>query len=512
MARLGSRRGLVTLALLTSMAVAALEQTVVSTAMPSIIATLKGLDVYPWVFSAYLLASTVSTPLHGKLADRIGRKRVLLFGLVAFAMGSMLSGLSRTMPELIAMRVIQGLGAGALGPVVLTMLGDMFTLEERAKVQGLFSMVWGVSSLAGPAIGGELTDRLSWRWVFFVTVPFAVLAIWILATKVEEPVRARVSRPVDWLGASLLTTGTSALLLAVLRGGEQSLVVGIALGSLAAILMSLFVWQERRAEDPVLPIDLLLTPNILAAVVGSFLLGALLFALDTYVPLHVQGVQGGSATRAGRVLTPLFLSWSLSVAVAARFVAPLGFRRTAVTGSSFITIGMAGLALGASVPRLTSLLFPGSMVLIGIGMGPAALSYTLDVQNSVPYDRRGTATSAVLFARTIGGALGVGLLGAAMGWTLAGRLPEATAIDVAAALRPETHARLSPELLRTVQQALGASLREIFLMMTGLGILGWVASLGLRGGRAVSHADTGRPSPRHRPGGEPVDLTATLEP
>src|SRR6516225_5012799 len=171
-----SRRGLITLALLLAMTVTALEQTVVSTAMTSIIASLRGVKIYPWVFSAYLLAATVSTPLYGKLADLLGRKRVLLFGLGLFATGSMLSGMSQSMGQLIAMRVLQGLGAGAVGPIVLTMLGDMFTLHERARVQGLFSAVWGLSSVAGPIIGGYLTDNVGWPWVFLVSVPFAAVA------------------------------------------------------------------------------------------------------------------------------------------------------------------------------------------------------------------------------------------------------------------------------------------------------------------------------------------------
>src|SRR5690242_12782162 len=196
---------IVTVALLSAMTVCTLEQTVVSTAMPSIIATLTGSDIYPWVFPAYHLASTVTTPLYGKLADLLGRKRVLLFGLALFALGSMLSGMARSMPELIAMRVVQGLGAGAVGPIVLTMLGDLFTLQERAKVQGWFSAVWGVSSLAGPALGGVLTDQLSWRWVFFVTVPFAVISAWILIRHVHEKVEHREVLPIDWVGAVLLT-------------------------------------------------------------------------------------------------------------------------------------------------------------------------------------------------------------------------------------------------------------------------------------------------------------------
>src|SRR3954467_2090608 len=196
--RRGSRaeRRIVTIALLLAMTVVSLEQTVVSTAMPSIIAALKGLDIYPWVFSAYLLAATVTTPLYGKLADMLGRKRVLLFGLALFALGSMLSGLARSMPELIAMRVLQGLGAGAVAPIVLTLLGDLFTLEQRARVQGWFSAVWGVSSLAGPALGGVLTDQLSWRWVFFVTVPFAIVSAWILARHVHEKVERAEVRPI----------------------------------------------------------------------------------------------------------------------------------------------------------------------------------------------------------------------------------------------------------------------------------------------------------------------------
>src|SRR3954471_14418393 len=206
-------RAMVTLALLLAMTVAALEQTVVSTAMPSIIAQLKGLDIYPWVFSAYLLAATVTTPLYGKLADLLGRKRLLLFGLSLFALGSMLSGMARSMPELIAMRVVQGLGAGAVGPIVLTMLGDLFTLEERARVQGWFSAVWGTSSLAGPALGGVLTDQLSWRWVFFVTVPFAVVSAWTLTWYVHEKVERRDVLPIDWVGAVLLTLSSVVLLL-----------------------------------------------------------------------------------------------------------------------------------------------------------------------------------------------------------------------------------------------------------------------------------------------------------
>jgi MFS family permease len=495
-------RRIVTLAMLLAMTVTSLEQTVVSTAMPSILAALKGLDIYPWVFSAYLLAATVTTPLYGKLADLLGRKRVLLFGLGLFAAGSMLSGLARSMPELIAMRVVQGMGAGAVGPIVLTMLGDMFTIQERARVQGWFSAVWGTSSLAGPALGGIITDQLSWRWVFFVTVPFAIVSALILVRYVHETIEHRETLPIDWVGAVLLTLGSVVLLLAVLRGGEISWSWGVSLLVVAAMMLGSFVVWERIATDPILPLDLIFSAHIGAAIVGSFLIGGILFGLDTYVPLFIQGVRGGSATQAGRALTPLFLSWAVSVAVAARVVGRLGFRRTGVVGSILITAGMAAVALGAFWPGLSGMLLVAGMVVIGVGMGWTSLSQILSVQHGVAWGRRGAATGAIMFFRTMGGSLCVGILGAWLGFALAGRLatPDGAGIDVTAALRPETHKLLSTGQLHVVQHALGLSLRDVFLQMAALAGLAIVCSAGLCGGRAVPHDQAGGEPSAEEPG------------
>ena len=503
-----SHRRIVTAALMMAMSVAALEQTVVSPAMPTIIAKLKGVEIYALVFSAYLLASTVTTPLYGKLADRYGRKRVLLFGLGVFGLGSILSGLSRSMPELIAMRVVQGIGGGAVAPIVLTMLGDLYTLEERARVQGLFSAVWGVSSLAGPALGGILTDQLSWRWVFFVSVPFGAIAALILATKVRETIADREPTPMDWLGAGLLAGATSALLIAVLGGQDSPWQRAVALLGISAVLLAMFVRQERRAIDPVLPLDLLARPEIAASIAGSFLIGGLLFAIDTYVPLYVQGVRGGSATAAGRSITPLFASWSFSVFIAAKVVPRWGFRRTAVIGSGLIALGTIGLVLGAVVTEINGPAFFVGMAVIGLGMGPNSLSYILGVQNAVAWDRRGAATSAVIFARTIGGAVLVGLLGAALGRELGWRLDGASAGDIAASLRPETHALLAPEQLQAVRKALGGSLRDVFLMTLALASLGMLCAARLAGGRASERPDAPRRGPSA--GGEEL-LAAVVE-
>jgi MFS family permease len=497
-----SHRRMVTAALLVAMTVTALEQLVVSPAMPTIISQLKGFEIYPWVVSAYLLTATVSTPIYGKLADLFGRKRILLFGLVLFSVGSMLSGMSQTMGQLIAMRAIQGLGAGAVAPIVLTMLGDLFTLQERARIQGLFSAVWGLSSIAGPMIGGWLTVELGWRWVFFVSVPFAVVAILLLVLAVHEKVQPRRVAPIDWAGAGLLTAGLSALLLIVLDGSSLGLSNGLILGAATIALLTAFAVWERRAADPILPLDLMVRRVIATSVVGSFLIGAILFGIETYVPLYVQGVLGGTAKEAGRALTPLFLAWAISVTVAAKAVVRWGFRGAGVVGSCFVAAGVLTLAVGAAYPPSARLAFASALVVIGIGMGPTSLSFILAVQNSVSWGQRGVATGAVLFFRTIGGAIGVGALGGALAWELSRLLAIAGAagVDIGSALRVETHHLLAPDVLALIQKSLGHSLRDVFIMMalSSLGCLVCAAWLPIRS-ESASEADQASDS-------EPADL------
>jgi MFS family permease len=457
----------VTAALLVAMMVTAMEQLVVSPAMPTIIAQLKGFEIYPWVISAYLLASTVSTPIYGKLADLFGRKRILLFGLILFSTGSMLSGTAQSMGQLIAMRTIQGLGAGAVAPIVLTLLGDLFTLKERARIQGLFSTVWGLSSIAGPLIGGWLTVNLNWRWVFFVSVPFAVLASLMLSWSLHERVERRTVAPIDWAGAGLLTSGLSSLLLIVLDGSSLGMKIDLVLAGLTAVLLVGFVYRELQAEDPILPMDLMIRPTIATSVIGNFLVGGILFGIETYVPLFIQGVRGGDAREAGQALTPLFLAWAVSVAFAAPAVVRWGFRRAGIFGASLVVMGVTGLIAGAMFPAWTRLAFTVALIVVGMGMGPASLSFILAVQHAVSWGQRGVATGAVIFFRTIGGAIGVGLLGGALGWELSHLLTSAgaTSIDVGAALRPETHQQLTPANLALVQSVLGLSLRDLYIQM-----------------------------------------------
>ena len=457
----------VTLALMVAMMVTAMEQLVVSPAMPTIIAHLKGFDIYPWVVSAYLLASTVSTPIYGKLADLFGRKRILLFGLALFSTGSMLSGTSQSMGQLIAMRTIQGLGAGAVAPIVLTLLGDMFTLEERARIQALFSTVWGLSSIGGPLIGGWLTVYLNWRWVFFVGVPFAVAAFVLLVFYLHERIERKIVAPIDWAGAALLTTGLSALLLIVLDGASLGPRVSILLGGATVALLVGFVFRELRAEDPILPMELMIRPVIASSVIGNFLLGGILFGIETFVPLFIQGVRGGNAQEAGQALTPLFLTWAISVVFAARAVVRWGFRRAGMFGGGLAGVGMLVLVAGGAFPAWSRLAFTLALVIVGMGMGPLSLSFILAVQHAVSWNQRGVATGSVIFFRTIGGAIGVGVLGGALGWEMGHLLTAAGAggIDVGAALRPETHTQLKAADLLLVQSGLGRSLRDLYIQM-----------------------------------------------
>jgi hypothetical protein len=288
---------------------------------------------------------------------------------------------------------------------------------------------------------------------------------------VTEPRVERRVAPIDWAGAVLLTSGMSTLLWVVLDGSRHGTVIdGGALG-LAIVLLVLFVLRERVAADPILPLDLMVQPTIAASLVGSFLVGAILFGLDTYVPLFVQGVRGGDASLAGRSLMPLFLAWAISVAVAARAVVHFGFRRGGMIGSALVAAGNLTLVGGAIYPAWSHLWFPVGLAVCGLGMGPTSLSFVLAVQHAVSWGQRGVATGAVIFLRTIGGAIGVGMLGATLAWGLARRLAYSGSggIDVVAALRPETHATLSAVQLALVQSNLGLTLRDVYLQMTLLG-------------------------------------------
>ena len=414
------RRRAITAGLLLGMSLGALEATVVGTAMPTVIATLGGLAHYSWVFSAYLLTSTASVPIWGRLSDLYGRRRMYLIGVVVFLVGSMLSGAATSMVQLILWRALQGLGAGAIIPLSMTIIGELYTLEERGKTQALFSGVWGLASVAGPLVGGYITDALSWRWVFFINLPFGLLALFVIAS--AYPRRHHTMKVVvDWAGAALMFAGVSAILLAI-SGETGASAVWLAAG---VILLAAFAYVERHVSEPILPVDMFSSPLIARTNTVAFLFGVAMFGAIAFIPLYVQGVLGGTATEAGQVLTPLFLGWVTTSIIAARLTVKIGYKPIAMAGSILLTAGFGGLAMVTPDSSRAVLLV--SCLIMGAGMGFSMLSLLLAVQHGVERSRLGIATSLNQFSRSIGAAFGTAAMGALLTRALVGvELPGGT--------------------------------------------------------------------------------------
>jgi EmrB/QacA subfamily drug resistance transporter len=465
-----ARRPLVVAALVLAIAMAALEATVVSTAMPTVVGDLGGIELYAWVFTAYLVTSTLSVPIYGKLADLHGRKPVLLVGIAVFLVGSLLAGVAPSMPALIAFRALQGLGAGGIQPITMTLVGDLFELEERAFMQGVIGSVWGVAGLFGPVAGGLVVRVLSWRWVFFANLPFGLAAAILLALFLKESA-PRTPHRFDVAGAALLAGGVLALLFGV-RGGSRAPLGLVA----AAVLLAAFVAVERRAAEPILPLELFRRRLIAVSSVAGSLVGAAMFCTVTFLPLFVQGVLGGSPTDAGAAITPMVVGWPVASTLSGKIAPRVGFRPLARLGLAVTAVAAAALAIvaapgvGTWAPRLVTATF-------GVGMGLANTALILAVQTSVPWNQRGVATASTMFFRTIGGALGLGALGALLGAGLAAHGVPAEAAS--RLLGAERGAAVDPALARGLAGALGASLHGVFWAVAGLALAAFVASLAL---------------------------------
>ncbi|MBA2355876.1 MAG: MFS transporter [Acidobacteria bacterium] len=408
-----STRALVTLGVLGGSFLAAIEATIVATAMPTVVEQFGGLSHYSWVFSGYLLTSTVTTPVWGRLSDVYGRRTPYMTAIGLFLIGSMLCGLATSMPQLILFRALQGVGAGGLLPLGMTILGDLFSLEERARAQALFAGVWGVASVAGPLLGAVLTESASWRWIFFMNLPFGAAAAFLVG-------RYLVDRPreghavVDYVGAVLLMASVSALMLALNESGgpDRSVAPGVVQGlyALAVVLGIAFLVMERRTSQPILPLSLLSNRMVATTTFSGTLLGISMFGALAYVPLYVQAALGRSPREAGGALTPLLLGWVLMSIVTGRLLPRVGFRPFIVGGLACVALGFLGLTgVNHDTPMMRLHLYLG---LMGIGMGMTMLSLLLAVQGSVPREQLGVATSLGQFTRSIGGAMGVAVMGA----------------------------------------------------------------------------------------------------
>jgi EmrB/QacA subfamily drug resistance transporter len=411
-----------------SVFLAAMESTVVATAMPRVVESLGGVQIYSWVFSGFLLTSTVTMPLWGRLSDLFGRRPVYLGGLGLFLLGSALSGVSQDMRQLIAFRMLQGLGAGSLMTLGMTTIGELFGLEQRARMQGYVSAMWGVASLLGPLLGGLLTDLGSWRWVFYVNLPFGAVAIALLAGTLPD-VAVRRRHAFDWTGVVLFTLGIAALLLGILEAGRVGRWTGadvLVPLAIAAAALAAFVPVERRAREPIIPFRLFRHRMVLAAGVNGFLSGMAMFGAISFVPLFLQHVNGMSATAAGFVLMPFVLGWVAMSIVSARLVLRIGYRAPVVAGMA--CLAAAFLLLMRWAPGLTQAVAMRDALLGGIGMGLTFVPMLLSVQSAVARSDLGAATSLTQFLRTIGGAVGLSVMGAVMVRRLASGLPMAEAL------------------------------------------------------------------------------------
>ncbi|MDI9894704.1 MDR family MFS transporter [Rhodococcus sp. IEGM 1381] len=408
-----SERGPVLVALMLSTSLVALDSTIIATAVLSIVDDLGGFTQFPWLFSIYLLAQAVSVPLYGKLADLFGRKKIMLFGIAVFLLGSILCGLAWSMPALIAFRAVQGLGAGAVQPMAITIAGDIYTLAERAKVQGYLASVWAMSSVLGPALGGIFSEFLTWRWIFFVNIPLCGLAAVMLWRKFEEGAVERTKPKIDYLGAALLTVGATMALLGLLEGGQSwawDSPISIAIFVVGFLLLGVFAWVESRAEEPILPLWVFTRRVLVVSSFISLLVGALILGLTSYVPTFVQGVFGTGAIVAGFSLSTLTLGWPIAASQSGRVYLRFGFRTTAVVGGS---IGIVGTALTTLLDAESQIWHVAAMCfVIGLGMGLIASPTLIAAQSSVDWAERGVVTSTNMFARSLGSAVGVAVFGA----------------------------------------------------------------------------------------------------
>ena len=400
-----------------STALVALDATIVATAVPSIVSDLGGFRSFPWLFSLYLLAQAATVPVYGKLADQFGRRPVMYAGIALFLAGSILCGAAWSMPVLILARGLQGLGAGAVQPIGMTIIGDLYSLQERAKNQGYLASVWGISSVVGPTLGGVFSQLLSWRFIFWINIPLCLLAGWMLRRFAERVDRSKVS--VDYAGAALLTLGTALVVLGLLEGGQAwawtawqtPAVFGGAL-----VLLAAFVVVERRVEQPVLPLWVFGSSVLRVTSALSFLVGALLIGLSSYVPTLGQEVLGASAILSGFALAALTLGWPVSAAVSGRLYLTVGFRATGLVGVALAVAGSTVLAVMDPAGSLWHVAV--GCVLIGLGLGLIAAPALVVAQSSVAWRERGVATATNMFARSVGSAVGVAVFGALVNATV----------------------------------------------------------------------------------------------
>jgi EmrB/QacA subfamily drug resistance transporter len=472
-------------ALMLGMALAALDQTIVSTALPTIAGDLHGLNHLSWVVTAYLLTSTISTPLWGKLGDLYGRKNLFQLSIVIFLVGSMLSGLSQNMLELIAFRAIQGIGAGGLMVGAQAIIGDVVPARQRGKYMGYFGVVFGLTSVAGPLAGGLFTQDLSWRWIFYINVPIGIVALFAIAAVLHLPTR-RVPHAIDWVGTSLLSAGVTAVILMTTWGGTQyrwgsATIIGLALAG-AALLLA-FCIVETKVAEPIIPLHLFRNRTFSSASGVGFITGFIMFGAIIYLPLYLQTVHGATPTASGLELLPWVAGMLVTFIVSGRLVTSTGrYKIFPIIGSAILTVGLALVSrLG---PHTTFTQTSIDMFVVGLGVGLIMQVLVVAVQNSVPYAQLGVATSTASFFRSIGGAFGVSALGAVFDSRLLSQLSRHASKAQLSLLKggniaanPAQINRLPVAQRAVYVNAFSHALQDVFLVAVPFAVLGCVLSI-----------------------------------
>jgi EmrB/QacA subfamily drug resistance transporter len=457
----------------------AIDATIIATAVPSIVSDLGGFSQFPWLFSIYLLAQAVTIPIYGKLADSFGRKPVMLFGIGVFLIGSVFCGVAWTMPVLIGARVIQGFGAGAVMPMSMTIIGDLYSVQERARVQGYVASVWGMASVVGPTLGGVFSEYASWRWIFYINVPIGIAAITMLIRRFDEQVE-KTRHTIDYAGTTLLTAGWSLVILALLEGGRAwgwTSWTGLLIASIGVAALIGFVFVERTAAEPVLPLWVFSRRILIGGNLAAIAVGAILIGLTSYVPTYAQGVLGHGALAAGFALAAMTVGWPIAAAVAGRVYLRIGFRSTALLGTALI---IAGSALTLLLDERSTLLEVGGFCfVIGFGLGWVASPTLVAIQSVVGWDRRGVVTATNVFGRSIGSAVGVAVFGAIANTTLtrafdsppagtSGQLPR-SADDAELVLN--RHSGTTGTLREFVRGALDNAAHHVFIALLVVAVL-----------------------------------------
>ncbi|MCZ2128403.1 MAG: MFS transporter [Anaerolineales bacterium] len=462
----------VTIGIMFSLFLASMEATVVATAMPTIVGQLGGLEHYSWVFTAFMLASTTTVPLYGKLSDLYGRKTIYLVGMGLFLAGSIFSGMATNMPQLIAARALQGLGAGGVAPIAFVIIGEMFSLEQRSKMQGVFSGVWGLSSIIGPLLGGFIVDQINWRWIFYINIIPGVLATALVSIGWKDRIRNKERVSIDYAGAFLLTAGVVALLLGLNDLGSSTswTLIGVAIVLFAALL-----WAESRAADPILPLSLFKGHRLFSiSIIHGVLSGWALFGCVAFIPLFVQSVIGTSATQAGITITPMMLGWTLASIFGTRLMLKIGYYKLAVGGTTLLLVGSFLLARVHADTTQAMVMF--ILMIMGVGMGISIPPFLIAIQTTVEKRELGTATSTLQFSRAMGETFGVSILGAALSAHLiSGFAAAGLDTDLAAKLLdPLAQAQTVNNEARMI---LAAAISGIFFISLIAAILAWVTVL-----------------------------------